>query len=149
MKLNPAERINLLNVIPREGSAATLRIVRDLQTVLGLSEAEHKEFIITMPLPNGSKFETVNVDKLGVLKDVAIGEKARDIIVEALKGLSEKKQLHISMLGLYERFVEGKKTKEDLEDEVATAKMKKANKDCELPKLQGPAKEKPRQKPSK
>ena len=59
--------------------------MRDLQTALGFTEAEHKEFIIEMPLPNGSKFETVNADKLGVLKEVAIGEKARDIIIEALK----------------------------------------------------------------
>jgi len=135
LKFNPAERINLLNVIPKEGTATTLKIVRDLQTALGFTEAEHKEFIIEMPLPNGSKFETVDADKLGVLKDVAIGEKARDIIVEALKSLSEKKQLHISMLGLYERFVEGKKSAEDLKDEAAADAIKKANADVVVPEL--------------
>ena len=133
MKFNPAERINLLNAIPKEGAATTLKIVRDLQTALGFTEAEHKEFIIEMPLPNGSKFETVNADKLGVLKEVAIGEKARDIIIEALKVSARKNSCIISMLGLYERFVEGKKSAEDMKDEAAAEAMKKANADVAVP----------------
>jgi hypothetical protein len=64
-----------------------------------------------------------------VLKDVAVGEKAHDIIVEALKTASEQKKLHISTLGLYERFVEGVKSAEDLKDESEAAVMKKANAD--------------------
>ena len=127
MKFNPAERINLLNVIPKEGTASTLKIIRDLQTALGFTE--HREFIVEYKLSNGSKYEDLNKDKLTVLKDVAVGEKAHDIIVEALKTASEQKKLHISTLGLYERFVEGKKSAEDLKDEAEAAVMKKANAD--------------------
>ncbi len=129
MKFNPAERINLLNVIPKEGTASTLKIIRDLQTALGFTEEEHREFIVEYKLSNGSKYEDLNKDKLTVLKDVAVGEKAHDIIVEALKTASEQKKLHISTLGLYERFVEGKKSAEDLKDEAEAAVMKKANAD--------------------
>jgi hypothetical protein len=129
LKFNPAERINLLNVIPKEGTASTLKIIRDLQTALGFTEEEHREFIVEYKLSNGSKYEDLNKDKLTVLKDVAVGEKAHDIIVEALKTASEQKKLHISTLGLYERFVEGKKSAEDLNDEAEAAVMKKANAD--------------------
>jgi hypothetical protein len=129
LKFNPAERINLLNVIPKEGTASTLKIIRDLQTALGFTEEEHREFIVEYKLSNGSKYEDLNKDKLTVLKDVAVGEKAHDIIVEALKTASEQKKLHISTLGLYERFVEGKKSAEDLKDEAEAAVMKKANAD--------------------
>lgn len=133
MKFNPAERINLLNVIPKEGTASTLKIIRDLQTALGFTEEEHREFIVEYKLPNGSKYEDLNKDKLTVLKDVAVGEKARDVIVEALKTASEQKKLHISMLGLYERFVEGKKSAEDLKDEATGDAMKKANAEVAVP----------------
>jgi hypothetical protein len=129
LKFNPAERINLLNVIPKEGTASTLKIIRDLQTALGFTEEEHREFIVEYKLSNGSKYEDLNKDKLTVLKDVAVGEKAHDIIVEALKTASEQKKLHISTLGLYERFVEGVKSAEDLKDEAEAAVMKKANAD--------------------
>jgi hypothetical protein len=129
LKFNPAERINLLNVIPKEGTASTLKIIRDLQTALGFTEEEHREFIVEYKLSNGSKYEDLNKDKLTVLKDVAVGEKAHDIIVEALKTASEQKKLHISTLGLYERVVEGKKSAEDLKDEAEAAVMKKANAD--------------------
>jgi hypothetical protein len=127
------ERINLLNIIPKEGSAMTLRIVRDLQTALALTEAEYKEFIEKVPMQNGSAMEVVKADKMNTKKDVAIGEKAQDVIVEALKALSEKKQLHISCLGLYERFVEKKTTTETDTEETQKAQMQKANKDLAAP----------------
>jgi hypothetical protein len=136
LKLTPVERQNLLYVIPKEGSVLTLRIVRDLQTALGFTEAEHKEFVIKMPMPNGSETEIVRADKCDVRTEVRIGEKAEEIIVEALKALIEKKQLHITCLGLYERFVEKKKTAEDAKDEAETAAkaeaMKIANADLEI-----------------
>jgi hypothetical protein len=133
LKLTPVERQNLLFLIPKEGSVLTLRIVRDLQTALGFTEAEHKEFVIKMPLSNGSETEIVRADKCDVKTEIRIGAKAEEVIIEALKALSEKKQLHITCLGLYERFVEKKKTAEDAKDEIeAAAKaeaMKTANAD--------------------
>jgi hypothetical protein len=79
---------------------------------------------------------------------VGIGEKAADIIKDALIEWDKKKTLQYrfsifrekepekkrsTMLDLYERFVEGKKTEEDLEDEAAADAMKKANADISVP----------------
>jgi len=77
VKFNVAERIALLNVLPPIGSAATLRIIRELQGELSFTEDELKHFGIK-------------------------------IIIDTLKKLDLQGQLHVTMLPLYERFVEGK-----------------------------------------
>ncbi len=146
MKMNPFERIDLLNALPKEESSAALKILWGVQEVLSFSEAEHAEFIKITPLPNGSKVEEVRFDKKDVLTEVPFGEKATDIIVETLKSLNEKKKLYFrstpqgkpfgGTFELHARFVEGKKTPEDLADEAAAAEMKAANKDVDLPRPQ-------------
>jgi hypothetical protein len=148
LKFNPAERINLLNVLPKDASASTLKILRDLQLSLSFTEEEHKRFFIISKLPNGQKYEDLNPDTIGVLTDVPIGEKAKDIIVDALKEWDKKDQLKFkfsifreileknkqdTLLDLYERFVDGKKTPEDLADESAAVKMKEVNAAVPLP----------------
>ncbi|GAH82287.1 unnamed protein product, partial [marine sediment metagenome] len=46
MKLNIAERIALLGVLPQKGNAITLRIIRELQSRLSLTEEEIKHYNI-------------------------------------------------------------------------------------------------------
>jgi len=123
MKLNPMERITLLNILPKEGTALTLRIIRDLQVALAFTEDEYKDYVDHVPGPNGTTNEIIKADKLNVKKDVAIGEKAEEAIVTALKDLSEKKTLHISQLALYDKFVEKIVT----EEEKKEAEVEKTN----------------------
>jgi hypothetical protein len=106
MELNVVDRINILGVLPKEGNALTLKIVRDLQDSLTLTEEEYNEFVRKRTLPDGRIVDDLKPDKINATKDVKIGAKANEIITEALKSLDEKKELHITLLSLYERFVE-------------------------------------------
>ena len=151
MKLNPAERVNLLTVVPTEVSVSMFRILRDLQYSLSFTEEERKRFFIESKLPNGDKFEDLNPDPdvLSTLVDVPIGEEAKRVIVNALKDWDKKERLRrrvsifredlpkpnqrLTMLDLYERFVEDKKTAEDIEDEAKVIALKKANADVTVP----------------
>ena len=98
MELSVLDRLVLLNVIPREGDLTTLKIVRRLNDDLSFSEDEHKvlnfhnegEVLKWNEIPN---------------KEVAIGEKATDVIEKAFKKLNQQGKLHMDYLDLYERFV--------------------------------------------
>ena len=110
MKLNIPERIALLNVLPSEGNIVTLRVIRELQTRLSFSEEEIEEYgINNTMLPDGRATIKWNPDKANETKDVKIGKAGMSAIVERLKRLSATNRLHISMLPIYEKFVESEK----------------------------------------
>jgi hypothetical protein len=100
MILSVFERLLLLNILPKEGDLTTLKIVRTLRDNLSFSEEEHTALQF--------KHEGGNVmwkDEAEVNKDVVIGEKATDIIVDALKALNKAKKLTDQHVDLYEKFV--------------------------------------------
>ena len=88
-------------VLPGEGNVFSLRIVRDLQRDLGLSEAELK------------KIKLKNTDNGGVTwdetkdrgKEVAIGDRARKIIKDAFSELNKQKKLKLDHLTVWEKFL--------------------------------------------
>jgi len=103
MKLNVAERLVLLSVLPEQGDFTTLKVIRTLRETLSFSEDEHKEYQFVQ--------EGMSVrwnDKAEQEKDITIGEKANDIIVLALSKLNEEKKLKMEHFGLYEKFIEKK-----------------------------------------
>jgi len=100
MKLNLIERITLLQILPKEGNFVTLRIVRDLKTALSMTEKEFKEFGIKQEGANTSWNEKGNEER-----EIMIGEKATDIIVESLKALDKEKKLTDQHFTVYEKFV--------------------------------------------
>lgn len=101
MKLSVLERLTLLQILPPEGNFVTLKIVRDLTGILAMNEKEYKEFNIQQK----GKQITWNL-KGSQEKEIEIGEKATDIIREALKKLDETKKLEQRHLSLYEKFME-------------------------------------------
>lgn len=104
MELSVLERLTLLNVVPKTGDITTLRIVRDLEADLSFSEEEHG--LLKFTVQDGRiGWNSDGMATVG-LKDVAVGEKAMDIIQEALTALNKAKTLNLDTLGLYERFVE-------------------------------------------
>jgi hypothetical protein len=103
-KLNIAERLGLLDVLPREGSFITLKIVRDLQSSLSFTEKELEEFGINQEGNNIKWFP----EKSNETIEIEIGERAQDIIIAALKKLDESKKLTPNHFNLYELFVENK-----------------------------------------
>ena len=107
MNLSLKERFQLQGILPREGNILTIRIVRDLQHGLAPSEAEIKAYGIKQIGEGKEAFTVWDVQKEQP-KDVQIGEKAADIIKDALKAMSDTAKLPLDCVPLYERFVEGK-----------------------------------------
>ena len=100
MKLNVLERITALGILPEAGNFVTLKIVQNLQMALSLTEAEFKEYGIVQ------KDDQMTWNEKGrEEKEIKIGEKATDILVEALKKLDKEKKLTNQHFSLYEKFV--------------------------------------------
>jgi len=100
MKLNIAERINLMNILPAEANYLTYKIITNLKSDLSFSEKETKDYNIQ------TKDSMVFWDQGKAKdKDVNIGEKATDIIVEALKKLDKEGKITDNNSSLYEKFI--------------------------------------------
>ena len=102
MELQISERLVLLSILPMEGDFTTLKIVRELRESLSFNEEEHEKHNFRQ---EGSK--TFWDNDTGELKEIPIGEKATDIIVDALKKLNDDKKLRDEHFSLYEKFVGG------------------------------------------
>lgn len=103
MKLTVFERIVLLGILPEQGSFLTLRIVRQLREGLSFTETELKALDLKQ---NGEQvtWNPTAADPEGT--EVIIGEKATDIVVEALRKLDGEGRLTEQHFTLYEKFVE-------------------------------------------
>ncbi len=102
MLLHMSERLMLLSILPKEGNFLTLKIVRKLREDLSLSEAEHKEYDFKA-LDDGRVAWSKEADAQP--KEITIGEKATDIIVEALTALDKSNKLTDAHFTLYEKFL--------------------------------------------
>ncbi len=101
MELGTFDRLILLNILPKEGDFTTLKIIRKLREDLSFSEEEHAA------LEFKNEGGNVQWKQAGdIPKEVTIGEKATDLIVEVLKKLDKEKKLQESHVSIYERFVE-------------------------------------------
>lgn len=101
MELGVFDRLILLNILPGEGDFTTLKIIRKMRGDFSFSEEEHKalEFKHT---DGGNVRWKLEADKE---REIPIGEKATDIIVEVLKKLNDSKKLTDQHFSLYEKFV--------------------------------------------
>jgi len=103
MLLKVLDRLTLLGLLPEKGDFLTLKIVRKLREDLSFSEDEIQNLGIRQ------EEERIYWDQFADNgKDVQIGEKATDIIVDSLKKLNEQKQLTPQHMNLYESFVDKK-----------------------------------------
>uniref|UniRef100_A0A6M3L2Y8 Uncharacterized protein n=1 Tax=viral metagenome TaxID=1070528 RepID=A0A6M3L2Y8_9ZZZZ len=103
MELSIGERLVLLSVLPAEGTFVTMKVIRELQSNLGFSEEELRDYNVRQE--EGKVFWDAANDALKQ-KGVEIGPKAKDIIVLALSKLSEEKKLRMEHIPLYEKFIE-------------------------------------------
>lgn len=101
MELNVWERMKLLYVLPEKSDFVTLKIARKLREALSFSEEElaeldfHKDGDRVMWNPQAA-----------IVKEIQIGPKATEIIVAALKAVSEAKELDEQTVMLFEKFAD-------------------------------------------
>ncbi|MDD5510903.1 MAG: hypothetical protein PHI12_08835 [Dehalococcoidales bacterium] len=100
MQLGVFDRLILLNILPKEGDFTTLKIIRKLREDLSFTEDEHKALNFVQEEGN-IKWQT----EADIPKEILIGEKATDIIVEVLKKLDKDKKLTDQHVSVYEKFV--------------------------------------------
>ena len=100
MLFNVQERIGLLSFLPREGNAATLRILREFQNEMSFTEDEKAEMNLVYNDGQYAWDATKAKDK-----DIKVGDTMKELIAETLKKLDAGEKLHMSLLSLYDRFV--------------------------------------------
>lgn len=105
MKLAVGERYVLLDILPKEGSYTTLKIVRKLREALSFSEEDVKAFKLE-EIPLGDGKINIRWDLTAPDAEIAIGEKATDIIVRALQELDKQGTLTDREFSLYAKFIE-------------------------------------------
>jgi hypothetical protein len=103
MELKVYERLILLAILPKEGNFITLKVIRQLREALSFTEEEIKVLNFVQNVEEEKVTWDLAADKPVEIK---IGEKATDIIVEALKKLDKEMKLTDEHYGLYEKFVE-------------------------------------------
>lgn len=109
MKLNVPERVALLQILPAEGDFTTLKVLRGLQEKLGFSEEDHKKFKIV----RADDRVSWNPEEGAKEVEIELGEKATEIIKEALLNLDKEKKLTSSQFTIYEKFVQDKEEKKE------------------------------------
>jgi len=90
----------VLSVLPQEGDYATLKILNNLKMSLSFTEQEIKDWgIVSDP-----EKKTTSWKENGEA-EIALGEKATDLIVKAFRDGNANKRLTPNMMSAYEKFV--------------------------------------------
>jgi len=100
MKLNVFERLVLLPILPAEGDFLTLKIMRELKESLSMSQTDLDEFEIKQAGEQVTWNEKGNEER-----EIEIGEKATEIVIDSLKKLDKEKKLTDRHFTVYEKFV--------------------------------------------
>jgi len=103
VKLSVLERITLLGILPSMENYATIKVVSDIHSKLGIDDKEAKaiDFVV--------KGERVEWDIAKAKdKEFEIGAFESDIIRLALEKLDKEKKLEPRHISLWEKFVERK-----------------------------------------
>ena len=99
MLLSVIERLALLNALPVQGDITTIRIVHDLRQSLAFTEEE------LAALNFRDEGDVVKWDEGSPDKEIALRPKALEVIVKALKRLSNEGKLTEDHLAVYDRFM--------------------------------------------
>jgi hypothetical protein len=100
MELSMMERLMILDLLPPEGSYVTLKVTRQTIDKVGFTDQEIKAWNIRQE-DNLVKWDTEKSHDT----EIDIGEKAKELIAEQLKKMSEDKKLTQQHFSLYEKFV--------------------------------------------
>jgi hypothetical protein len=110
MELTVAERLLLLQILPREGNLTDIRILSTLRTDLSFDETELREWQIrNEPLEDGriaTKWDNAKAKP----KAFEFGPRASEIVRAALTATEKAAKLTVESLPLYDRFFAEKVT---------------------------------------
>lgn len=112
MELNTQDRLIILDLMPDHGNAATCRVIRDAQMLLGFSDEESA----ALELRSGEGNRLHWNPAADVPREFALGVVASRIIRERLAELEAKGLLTVRQLSLYERFCEEPKATAEQEN---------------------------------
>jgi len=110
IELDIMDRINILQVLPKEENFATLKLVRKIADNIGLTESEFAEWEIKEDVEK--KLMTWKEDT-DTTKEYTFGEKSFSIIRNALKKLDREKKITNQFFNTYEKFVGDDNEEED------------------------------------
>ena len=97
MKLNIAERITLMSILPEKSNIVTMRLMQELRTILGFTDEEIREYGIKN---DGDKiFWSSDFEK-----EIEINQTMTVEIKKRLQEISDKNEVTVQMLPLYEKF---------------------------------------------
>ena len=100
MEFSVSERLVLMDILPKEGSFVTLKILREAKVLLGFSNEEIKVLEISQ------KGEIVKWNKTkDIPKKFSLGEIATTLIRTALEELDKANKLKEEHITLYDKFV--------------------------------------------
>ncbi len=102
VKLTLFERFVAMTLLPLEESYLTLKIIRELQAELAVTEEEAK--LAELFEPEGGGTDAKNWEAVP-LKEIIFGDIAKGIIVDALNMLNKEKKLTQQHVSLYEKFI--------------------------------------------
>jgi len=102
VKLTLFERFVAMTLLPAEGSYLTLKIVRDLQMELSVTEEEAKLAGLYDVVGGGTDAENWEAVPL---KEIVFGDIAKKIIVDALTRLDKEEKLTQQHVSLFEKFI--------------------------------------------
>jgi hypothetical protein len=98
-KLNVGERLIILQILPKEGNFATLRLIRELNGKVGFSADELIEFEVKQ---EGDK---VSWNAKGIEEiPIDFKEKEIEIIEKELKKLDKESKLEFRHFSIFEKF---------------------------------------------
>ena len=97
MKLNIAERITLMSILPEKSNIITMRLMQELRTILGFTDEEIRKYGIKN---EGDKiFWSSDFEK-----EIEINQTMMVEIKKRLQEISDKNEVTVQMLPLYEKF---------------------------------------------
>jgi hypothetical protein len=101
MELTVAERLTLLNGLPKQGDITTIKIIRQLREKLSFTELEHARYNFRQ---DGDLLKWDNGNEAAEISD--IGNKAKSIIVGVLQAADKEGTLTEEHISLWDKFVE-------------------------------------------
>ena len=104
VSLTSTERLNILNLLPKQSNVMVLRTARKLELEMMLTDEEKSA--MGMKIVDGiiTNLQEINWSAVPE-KEYILGEFSVQLIIEELKKLDRTKQLQIFQLSIYDKFI--------------------------------------------